>query len=146
MYSLTRIAVILLLFSACNGAFYSSEDDELRLELEMKSEEINTLQDIEAELSATNISGNELVYEFTSSCQHAYTIQKDDSVLFDSREETACATVLTELRLDPQESKTYQISLSSAANDNTLESGMYSLEAFLLNDRSPKVEATFVIE
>lgn len=146
MTSLIRIIAILLLFSGCDdGDFFSSENENLRLELEMISEEINTLRDIEAELTVTNISSSELVLEFSSSCQHGYIIQ-GDSVIFDSREETACATVLTELKLEPQESKKYSISLASAENDDTLESGTYTLEAFLLNDQSPVTEAVFTVE
>lgn len=146
MTNLIRIIAILLLFTACDDAgFFTSETENLRLELEIISEEINTLRDIEAELTVTNISDGELVLEFSSSCQHGYII-KGDSVIFDSREETGCAAVLTELKLEPQDSENYSISLSSAENDATLEKGTYTLEAFLLNDQSPVTVADFTVE
>jgi len=73
-------------------------------------------------------------------------VEQDGNTVFNSTTVIGCLAVLTELKLAPQESKTYPISLEGMQGSDSLEAGSYKLEAFLQNERSPKVNTSFVVE
>jgi hypothetical protein len=149
MKNVIKIIAILFLFSACEQVpFFSSSGDStpISLELEMTSSDIKTLQDIEADFTVTNVSDDQVTYGFKNSCQHGFIVERNENKLFDSTGAIGCLQVITELKLEPEQSKTYQISLEGMQGSDSLEVGTYKLKAFLQNERSPKVNTTFVVE
>lgn len=145
MKNVIKIIAILFIFSAC--AFISGgESDPIDLDLNVTSSDINTLQDIEADLTVMNISDNEVTYSFSSSCQYGFTILQNQQNIFNSADVIGCLAVITELKMAPQERKTYQISLKGMQEGAPLDAGNYKLKAFLRNERNPSVHATFKVE
>lgn len=149
MKNVIKVVVFLFLFSACEQVpFLSSSGDStpISLKLEMASNDIKTLQDIEADFTVTNVSDDEVTYGFKNSCQYGFTVERNETTLFNSTNTIGCLQVITELKLEPQQSKTYQISLEGIQGSDSLEIGMYKLKAFLLIEQTPKINTTFVVE
>lgn len=149
MKNIIKIFTIFLLFSACEQVpFLSSSGDStpINLKLEITSSHIATLQDIEADLMVINVSDDQVTYAFKNSCQYGFTVERNENKLFDSTSTIGCLQVITELKLKPGQSKTYQISLQGMQGNDSLQAGTYKLKAFLQNERSPKVNTTFVVK
>lgn len=149
MKNIIKIVAILFLFPACEqvpSLSSSGDSTPISLELEMTSSDIKTLQDIEADFTVANVSDEEVTYGFSSSCQYGFTVERDGNKLFNSTSIIGCLQVITELKLEPKQIKTYQISLEGMQGSDSLEVGTYRLKAFLQNERSPKVNTTFVVD
>lgn len=152
MNRLISFVLVLLLFSACDELpLFSSDGDKspLHLKLDITSENIETLQDIRAEFTVTNFSNEKVTYSFSSSCQHGYTIERiqlTTKTIVDSRQVIGCLAVITSLELEPDESKQYPISLGAMSGKDSLASGNYQINAFLLENHSSEVSETFVVE
>ncbi|MDX1638904.1 MAG: BsuPI-related putative proteinase inhibitor [Balneolaceae bacterium] len=139
------------MFSACRTNIIGSssvEDSQLKLVLNLEKQEVGHLSQLEAQFSVKNISGGPISYRFSSGCQHGFTIEKGNELVFDSRMAYGCTQALTELNLEPGESKTYSILLESISDDEfkTNDAGIYQLNAFLLEGYSPEVSTSFTLK
>ncbi|MEX0662768.1 MAG: BsuPI-related putative proteinase inhibitor [Balneolaceae bacterium] len=146
-----RILIFLLpivfLFTSCDELplFGAGSDSNEAMKLNIKSDEIRNMQHIKADFLFVNLSGKKVEYGFPSSCQHGFIVKKSEEIFFDSRYAYACLTVLTSLELRQGESKTYKINLSGAEYQ-PLDSGTYTLDAFLLTNDSDTVSTTFTVD
>lgn len=120
--------------------------DTLKMVLTIKSQEINNLEEISAQFKLSNISDKVVVYDFPSACQYGYTVTKNNSTIFDSRKHLMCAAVLTQLKLEPAETKSFQISLDKFDINRKLDEGIYELQAFLLEGHTPQISTSFKVE
>lgn len=142
------ILFIYLFASACDKTPVISSDndkDSLQVKLEIESRTIEKLEDLEAQFTVINKSDAGLTYNFPDGCQYGFTIQQDQDLILDSRKIYSCIARLTNLELDPNESKSYQISLSQGGNYEPLVNGTYTITAFLLEDYSSNITESFQI-
>lgn len=159
MYKLITATILLLLFSSCDrlpsftsehaaDRHYSVEKitGNLHLKLVITSEKIERLQDIEATFILANISTNPLTYHFNSGCQFGFTLTRDATTVFDSRNNIACIQVLTQFTLETGESKKYSIALDGYHDRRELDPGNYQLTAFLLNNNNHEISIPFTVE
>lgn len=89
MLKIPKVILLLLLLSACNSSLFSSIDERnpLEVNLSITAEDIQTLQDIEADFTVTNTSNADITYSFSSSCQLCYIVQTtDNDTLLDSKD------------------------------------------------------------
>ncbi|MCH2451322.1 MAG: BsuPI-related putative proteinase inhibitor [Gracilimonas sp.] len=148
MRSLLLILSVLFFFSSCDELPFLSAGSETNeaMKLNVTADKIEVMQHIEADFTFTNTTDKKVEYGFPSSCQHGFKVNKGDEVLFNSQYAYACLTVVTSFELDPGESKTFKIDLSNGGDFEYLESGTYTLEAFLLTEDSDTVSTTFEVE
>lgn len=148
MLKISKVILLLLLLSACDVTLFPFGDNgnPLELNLDITAEDIQTLQDIEADFAVINTSIDEVTYGFSSSCQHGFIVQTDSDTLFNSRYAVGCLAVSTSLKLQAGESKEYPISLASFDGSDTLANGTYTLKAFLRHEDSPEATANFTVE
>ena len=156
MKNLIKFLFALLLFLGCKnntlqspgdfGDYYSSKViDELYVELDFKSKQIRSLHDIKAEFRLKNISDEEVVFGFSSSCQSAYKIKRYQNEFLDTTENLVCAAVITSIILEPGETKTFPISFESR-EDRYIKKGSYTLKAFLLENHGIEISAAFRVQ
>lgn len=148
MRLLVELFLTLFLFSSCDSVpFLSSNEEEgpVQYELELNSEQISQLSHLEATFTVTNVSDEDQNFSFSSGCQYGFTVSKDKSIIFDSRDHIMCSQALTSFTLKPNDSKNFDIELSNAGDLEPLEQGTYRLNAFLLDDQSPAVTQSFTI-
>ena len=107
---------------------FGSGDLETNLNLEEK--EITNVRDIEAVFSIRNNTNETKEYNFSSGCQFAFQVLKDDVIVFDSRENVGCTASFTGFGLRKNESKSFIITASPF--DSVLEQNNYLLKAFLI--------------
>ncbi|HLR31504.1 MAG TPA: BsuPI-related putative proteinase inhibitor [Fodinibius sp.] len=120
--------------------------DTLQIELTIKSKEIERLEEVEAQFNLQNISDKEVVYRFPSGCQYGYTITKNHNTIFDSRKNLGCTAALSQLKLEPDQTKNFPISLSRFDINKKLSKGIYELNAFLLEDHAVQITTSFKVE
>lgn len=153
-----NLILVLLLFSSCDDISSSSSEktdsflasekttDTLHIELEITSEEIKSLKDIKAQFKLKNLSGEEIVYVFPSGCQLGCTVKKHQNTIFDNRENLLCTGALSYLKLEPYQTKNFPISLGRLDVNKKLDKGIYKLNAFLLENHTPKISASFKVK
>jgi len=149
------LILVLLLFSSCDDNLSSSSEETdsfrtsekttktLHMELEITSDKIKHLEDVKAQFKLKSLSVKEVIYGFPSGCQFGYTITKNEKTLFDSRKNLGCTAALTEIRLQFGETKTFPISLDIFGIDKSFDTGIYELNAFLLENHTPEISASF---
>lgn len=149
MDQLIKLFFGFLLIVGCTAAPFPAPDNvegPNHLDLEIESDEVEQLTNLEAIFTVTNVSEEEQTYRFSSGCQYGYTISQDEEILFDSRKNIFCTQALTAFSLEPGESKDFSISLANMEEPETMESGTYQLNAFLLDDQTPTVSQSFEIQ
>ncbi|MCH2451524.1 MAG: BsuPI-related putative proteinase inhibitor [Gracilimonas sp.] len=148
MRSLVLLFSVLFFFSSCDELPFLSAGSGTNdaMKLKVTADNIEVMQHIEADFTFTNVTNKRVEYGFPSSCQHGFKVKNGDKVLFNSQYEYGCLAVLTSFELAPGESKTFKIDLSNGGDYEYLESGTYTLEAFLLNEDSDTVSTNFEVE
>lgn len=146
----TGIIALLFLLAACDSSISGHgeiENPPLNLKITLEHEEYRSMQQVKADFTVTNISNRTIRYGFSSGCQHGFTVEKGDKLILDSQQLYGCTTSFSQLNLSPGESKIYTISLADISKEHTksLEQGVYTINAFLLNNYSPEVSASFVL-
>lgn len=149
MKKLLNLSFVLLLLLSCdtdNLLTSLKMTDTVQIELNIKSEEIKRLEEISAQFKLKNISDKKVVYGFPSGCQYGYTVTKNNSTIFDSRKKLFCTAAFTQLKLEPGQTKSFPISLDRFDINEKLDKGVYKLQAFLLQDHTPKISASFKVK
>lgn len=146
--NLFKFALFVLLMMACtNPISLSGElDGPLHLDLQLDSDQVESPQHLEATFTVRNVSDSTLSYEFPTGCQSGFTIEKDGQQIIDKKQSTFCTMALSTLRLEPKESKSFDISLSNLQEADTLHPGEYQINTFLLENHSKEISKTFEIK
>lgn len=142
MKYLTVVLLSFLLFTSCN--VLNSSSRKIITNLNIESSGINRFQDLEATFSVKNDTKNKVVYNFSSGCQTGFKILHSNKVVYNSTNVVGCIAVLTELKLNKNQKKTFTISNHP---DLDLQQGSYTLKMFLIGYEN-EVSATkeFVVK
>lgn len=116
----------------------------------LKNATVESIPDVEAEFTLVNKTLQNQTFGFSSGCQFGFTVERGEEVIFDSRQNLLCTAALTSFTLQPGENKTFPISFnrfgSSTEDDlQDIQSGKYTLTAFLLNEQSPEISKSFEV-
>lgn len=131
------------LFISCDAL--NLGEGNLNTDLDLKSTDIARISDIDATFTVRNGTNKTQEYNFNSGCQAFYSISKDGKKVFHLEENVGCIAILTSLKLEPDESETFE--LSTDIFDVSLSSGQYMLKAYLIGyEDEVFAEETFTVE
>lgn len=165
MNKLISLVLIFLVLQACGDNSTSTGTENISNELDLKNNIIidefelyitkTKLDRLKNQLSAffvSNLSNSTDTYRFSTTCQLGIILKKRDAILVDSRKKLECDSIETGFKLERGESKKFTIDFDkgefgSIFPDNSdLNPGLYTLTVFLLEDQSPQVSLSFILE
>ncbi|MDZ7695112.1 MAG: BsuPI-related putative proteinase inhibitor [Balneolaceae bacterium] len=146
----TGIIALLFLLAACDSSISGHgeiEDPPLNLKITLGQEEYRLVQQVEADFTVTNISDRTIATDFLPVVSLDLQVEKGDKLILVSRQLYSCTTATSQLNLSPGESETYEFSLANISRERakSLEQGVYTINAFLLNNYSSEVSASFIL-
>jgi hypothetical protein len=140
--SILFIYLISFLIASCD---LLDSDRNLLLELNLNKDTYEVNDTLKGTFSITNISENDLLYRFSSSCKFGLNIKSDKTILKSYPE--LCAHVLTSFLLESSESKSFEFNLPLVdETNNSLPKGDYTVEGFLLDGNSSVIIKSIKIE
>jgi Intracellular proteinase inhibitor len=134
--------LLFYLLTACNVL---SQNQHIRLELNLDKYNYSAADTLTGTFTVTNLSSDIINFNFSTSCQNGIKIKNDDKVVKQYPE--ICAQVLTSLALNGGESKIYKFKFRLVDIDgHNLPKGDYTIEAYLLDNNSSIVSKSIKID
>ena len=137
---------ILIITSACSVSGVDNEE-KLSMDLETEFKTLDYLPNQSITLTVTNVSNQELEYNFPTSCQSGYTLKHNSEIILDSSSAVGCLTALSSFKLASKEKKQFTFRFAPLSEYLVdMPEGTYEISAFLLNDNSKSVSTTFELK
>ncbi len=115
------------LFISCDAL--NLGEGNLNADLDLKSNEIKKISDIDAAFTVRNGTNKAKEYNFNSGCQVSFLISQNGNKKFRAEEKLICTRALTEFELEPEDTKTLEL---PTFFDINLEPGNYTIKAYLI--------------
>lgn len=156
--ALCTVLATLLMITACKDPATATPDDSfsqshvedypLLFVLKIDVPRIDSLQDLEAVFSVRNLSSEDVILEFTTTCEFGYTIEKNGDILYESLKNSGCRPAWSQHHYLPDATYLYNISTAWLSTDiaENASDGTYQLKAFMAEGNSPAVSTSFYLE